>query len=247
MGYYIYMTTNLINNKKYIGQHKGSIKDNYLGSGILLKKAIEKYGEENFKKEILCQCSTREEADKKEKEYISLYNAVNNKDFYNLAEGGSKGDGWRACKRYFQANPQKAQEVYKKNGERLQNWKITHPEEYKEKALAPFLAGSKRWRESHLEEVALHMKKVQTAKEKWQKEHKKEYQEQVEKWRKAGSEANSQKIRCITTNEIFPSQCAAARHYNISQTNISKCIHKERYSAGRHPETGEKLRWELVE
>ena len=59
------------------------------------------------------------------------------------------------------------------------------------------------------------MKKIQVAKEKWQEEHKKEYQEQVEKWRKAGSETNSQKIRCITTNEIFPSQCEAARHYNI--------------------------------
>lgn len=67
MDYYIYITTNKINGKKYIGQHKGKPDDNYLGSGINLIKAIKKYGKENFFKEILCFCETREEADIKEK------------------------------------------------------------------------------------------------------------------------------------------------------------------------------------
>ena len=47
------MTTNLINNKKYIGMHYGSEDDDYLGSGKLLTRAIKKYGKENFKREIL--------------------------------------------------------------------------------------------------------------------------------------------------------------------------------------------------
>jgi len=51
--YYIYLTTNLINNKKYIGKHFGELEDGYLGSGLLLQRAIEKYGKENFSKQIL--------------------------------------------------------------------------------------------------------------------------------------------------------------------------------------------------
>lgn len=40
---FIYITTNLINGKKYIGQKKG-YNDTYLGSGKILKLAIKKYG-----------------------------------------------------------------------------------------------------------------------------------------------------------------------------------------------------------
>jgi len=47
----IYKTTNKINNKFYVGY---DTKNNpkYLGSGLLLKRAIEKYGQENFKKKF---------------------------------------------------------------------------------------------------------------------------------------------------------------------------------------------------
>lgn len=90
--YYIYETTNLCNGKKYIGQHIGEINDAYLGSGVLLKKAILKYGAENFQKRILCVCSSKDELDQKEKEYIAQYDAVNNKNYYNLHEGGNGGN-----------------------------------------------------------------------------------------------------------------------------------------------------------
>jgi len=89
--YYIYLTTNLINNKKYIGKHKGYLDDNYLGSGILITAAINKYGKENFKKEILYVSKSEEENNEKEKYFIALYNAVERKDFYNIADGGQGG------------------------------------------------------------------------------------------------------------------------------------------------------------
>jgi len=89
---YVYITTNLINGKKYIGMDKwDEFSDSYLGSGIHLNRAIEKYGKENFKKEILCECETEEELIEKEIYYIDLYDAVKSKEFYNLKKGGIGG------------------------------------------------------------------------------------------------------------------------------------------------------------
>ena len=53
---FIYITTNHINGKKYIGQKrydKNNKWKSYLGSGIHLKRAINKYGADNFSKEII--------------------------------------------------------------------------------------------------------------------------------------------------------------------------------------------------
>jgi len=92
---FIYCTRNLINNKKYIGQHKycGKIDKYYLGSGIALNNSIKKYGRKNFKREIICECETLEELNNKEIYYINLLDAVNSKEFYNLALGGNGGEG----------------------------------------------------------------------------------------------------------------------------------------------------------
>lgn len=65
---YIYKTTNLINGKIYIGQHKATIfeNNNYLGSGNLIKRAIKKYGEEHFKVELIDVAENQKELDEKE-------------------------------------------------------------------------------------------------------------------------------------------------------------------------------------
>lgn len=86
--YYVYLTTNLINNKKYIGQHFGELDDAYLGSGNIFKKALSKYGRKNFKKEILEICDSYESVNFAEQKWIKKFNAVENQDFYNIATGG---------------------------------------------------------------------------------------------------------------------------------------------------------------
>lgn len=92
---FIYITTNHINGKQYIGQKKYDKQDkwkDYLGSGIILSKAIEKYGKENFSKEIIEECKSKEKLDEREKYWISYYNAVDSDNFYNIASGGDGGN-----------------------------------------------------------------------------------------------------------------------------------------------------------
>lgn len=89
---YVYVTTNLIDNTKYIGQHVSATFDkNYYGSGLLLIEAIKQFGKENFFIEILENCSNYQKLDEKEKYWISFYNATVSEEFYNLAEGGASG------------------------------------------------------------------------------------------------------------------------------------------------------------
>lgn len=89
---YIYIIENLVNNKKYIGKHKSdNLNDTYMGSGKLIQFAIKKYGLNNFKKTILCQCETLDELNDMEIFYINKYDAVNNSDYYNLKDGGQGG------------------------------------------------------------------------------------------------------------------------------------------------------------
>ena len=86
---YIYITTNLINGKRYIGQHKSSkFHSSYKGSGKILKQAIEKYGKENFSTEVLEWCFSRDELAEREKYWIMLYDATSNNDWYNITSGG---------------------------------------------------------------------------------------------------------------------------------------------------------------
>ena len=65
--HYIYLT---INDMKYIGKHYGELDDSYLGSGKILKRAIDKYGKENFTKSILYISNNNEENKEKEKYFI---------------------------------------------------------------------------------------------------------------------------------------------------------------------------------
>lgn len=87
----IYKTTNLINGKIYIGQDYYDNPD-YLGSGLLLERAIIKHGRKNFRKEILERCSSKDELDLKEIFWIQKLNSINKKIGYNIAEGGSGGN-----------------------------------------------------------------------------------------------------------------------------------------------------------
>jgi len=86
----IYLTTNLINNKKYVGKDSNN-NPKYLGSGVLLLEDIKIYGKENFKKETLEHCNSDEELTLKETYWIHKLNALYSNEFYNLVDYSA---GW---------------------------------------------------------------------------------------------------------------------------------------------------------
>lgn len=94
MYYTVYLITNKINGKSYIGKHQTKdLDDGYMGSGKLIRAAIEKYGSENFEKTILFTFNTEEEMNLKEKELVTedFCSSLSN---YNICPGGKGGFGY---------------------------------------------------------------------------------------------------------------------------------------------------------
>jgi hypothetical protein len=91
MFYYLYETKNLINNKIYVGVHKtNNLNDGYMGSGKVLRYAMEKHGIENFTKVILEQFDDSAAMYAREKEVVTDEFLLR-EDIYNLRRGGSGG------------------------------------------------------------------------------------------------------------------------------------------------------------
>ena len=107
---FVYVTTNLINGKKYLGKHNGK-SNSYLGSGKALKKAIEKYGKENFQRKIIKECLSDKEAYELEKHLSEQWNVVLDSNWYNMKIGG---DGFQSGKFHPMFQIPKSQDHKKK-------------------------------------------------------------------------------------------------------------------------------------
>lgn len=89
---FVYKTTNLLNNKIYIGQTTKPLEQKYLGSGLILLKAIKKYGTESFDREVLEFCNNKDELNEREKYWINFYSANTRGIGYNVSIGGNGGN-----------------------------------------------------------------------------------------------------------------------------------------------------------
>jgi group I intron endonuclease len=103
---YIYKIINIISKKCYIGHTKSEDPNKRFkthlnmarkGKGCpVLREAIKKYGEENFKFEVIIICFD-EDRFHYEKEYIKKYNTMI-PNGYNILEGGAGGNGFKGKK-----------------------------------------------------------------------------------------------------------------------------------------------------
>lgn len=92
----IYLITNSINDKLYVGQTTNTIEFRFAehkkpsSKGcIKLYNAFNKHGKENFKIELIAITFTQEDANYWEDYFILAYNAINNG--YNIKRGGTNG------------------------------------------------------------------------------------------------------------------------------------------------------------
>ena len=98
MFYYLYQIINKVNNKIYVGVHKTKdMNDGYMGSGKVIKRAIEKHGTDNFQKDILEFFDNQESMYVREKEIVTE-EFLSRDDVYNLRRGGT--GGWDYINKY---------------------------------------------------------------------------------------------------------------------------------------------------
>ena len=224
--YKVYIHINKINSKKYIGITKQSVKRRWQsGYGYYNQNktnyfwnAIHKYGWNNFDHIILEENLTHKETNEKERYYIAFYKSNNPNYGYNLTLGG---DGFLGQKR--------SEETKKKISKTVSEYFLTHEGYWKGKKIpAEAVAKQKMTKKSnpyhHTEE--------------WKKNHSNQL--------KGANNSNAIKVQCITTGMIFNCIKDAAHYYNIDNSRIGKCCKGVCISAGKHPETGEKLLWKYA-
>lgn len=91
--YRIYIHTNKINGKKYVGQTCQQVEarweygDEYKNN-IYFYRAIQKYGWDNFKHQIIKDNLSLKEANLLERQLIKTLRTTNNNYGYNIREGG---------------------------------------------------------------------------------------------------------------------------------------------------------------
>lgn len=202
---------------------------NYKGSTHFYN-AIQKYGWENFKGEILENVNTVEEANEKEKYYISLYNSTNQDIGYNITSGGWNCKMAEETKRIIS---NKAKERYK-NPKNNPMYGKKHTKESLEKMKIKKQGINNPMYGKHLSDES---------KEKISQSHigKKidnsywtdEYREQHSKRMKENAKECSKKILCIEDNIIFNSITEAAKHYSVSVSTLSGHLHGYQHTCSK--------------
>lgn len=149
---YIYIITNKVNGKIYVGRTGKGVRHRFnahlrrarAGETTFLYNAIRKYGEDQFESKAICYCFDAESTVEAEMYLIKAYKANNRKIGYNMSEGGDGGEYGRVLSeetidkmrlsalKVSKERSVKMVETKKKNGT-LGKGKKKHTEEHKRK------------------------------------------------------------------------------------------------------------------
>lgn len=233
----IYMIRNKVNDKVYIGQsisiedrfdsHKRKL-NNKTHDSRHLQYAWNKYGEEAFEFEIICECE-KNKLNEMEQYFIFCYESYLDEFGYNTSLGGQSspmreetkkkiGDSVRGDKNGFygkhHTEEQKAKWSSERKGENAPSYGRTGEKH-------PFYG------KHHTEEAKQKMREALVGTH-YQKEGK--------------DNPNSKIIYCIELDKVFYGIKNAGRELGIAPQSITACVNKRRKSAGKD-ENGNPLHW----
>lgn len=218
----IYMYTNLITGRRYVGKakdfnkrHNQHLRDNE----HLIDKKIKEYGIENFKVEILIEnVQDNDKLNEYEKFFIKRKKShVSYGTGYNRTWGGDGGDVVGSM------TDEQRREYIRKQSESHKGKPFS--EEHKRK-LSEVKKG-KLLPEETKQKLSVSLKG---------KHHSEEAKQKM-------SEAKSKNVICLETLQIFNNATKAGEWCGVGGTAINNHLNGGTKSAGKHPETGERLHW----
>lgn len=202
-------------NKRYIGITSQTPNRRWRKNGegykehIYFWRAIQKYGWDNFKHEILHRNLTKKEAEEKEIELIAYYNS-NNVDFgYNMSIGGESGS-----KGYKYTEEQRMRMSESRKGEKNGMYGKHHTEESIEKVRLKHL------RENLSSDTIYKMSIAKKGKKRSDESIKKQV------------ETISNKVICLETFTVYNGTKEAGKLNDIDPSSIAKVCRGERKTAG---------------
>ena len=239
----IYKITNMINNYVYIGQSihiKARWKEhiNALRRGdsrcVLLQRAWNKYGEENFSFEILELCS-EDVLDELEVKYIELYSSCVRG--YNIESGGNKNkhlsEETKQLLREAHIGRKMSEETIQKMsdariGDKNPMYGKTHTEEARKK-----ISEAHKGKPGHptTEETKELIRKANIGKPKSEETKKKISKAAMGR---TAYNKNLQPVYCVELNRIFDAPSDAGKELNIRSSNIIGCCEHVRKTCGGH-------------
>jgi len=148
----IYKATNLLNGKSYIGQTIGPLKyriREHLHDSkkpkFYFHKAINVYGSENFKWEVIDTTDSREKLNQLEVFYIGYYDTFG-KNGYNLTTGGDSNYTWNPPEGWSEKMSNVMLDYFKENPKTKPSWSkgLTKETDKRIKRISSNLKGKKR-------------------------------------------------------------------------------------------------------
>lgn len=245
MGYTVYIHTNLVNNKKYVGVTAMTTERRWQGGYGYRRNehfwsAIQKYGWENFSHEVLYEGLNREEAYNKEIELIARFRANDPEYGYNNSIGGEFSS--LGCHMPLEARRKLSALAKERVREKHPMYGRRHTEESKKKMSATKKGTHTGERNAfygkcHSEETRKKLAIMKTGTK--HSEETKKLMSEIRKGRPTGRTGdravNSIPIICIETGKVYSCAAEAGRELNIARTNITRvCKGKGKSCKGLH-------------